>query len=71
MLGRLRTDKNKNIYCRKQGNTKLYKLKNYKPIYKHKYFSGNINIYIKKAFGGKKLAPNGSISGNVAPQMVA
>ena len=32
--------KNKNIYCRLQGNTKLYKLKNYKPIYKYKYFSG-------------------------------
>ena len=26
---------------------------------------------IKKAFGGKKLAPNGSRSGNVAPPMVA
>ena len=26
---------------------------------------------IKNAFGGKKLAPNGSRSGNVAPQMVA
>ena len=26
---------------------------------------------IKKAFGGKKLAPNGSKSGNVAPPMVA
>ena len=26
---------------------------------------------IKKSFGGKKLAPNGSRSGNVAPQMMA
>ena len=34
--------KNENIYCRIQGNTKLYKLKNYKPIYKYKYFSGNL-----------------------------
>ena len=35
---------NRNIYCTKQDNTKLYKLKKYKPIYKYKYFSGNINI---------------------------
>jgi len=28
-------------------------------------------LYLSKAFGGKKLAPNGSRSGNVAPQMVA
>ena len=28
-------------------------------------------LTIKKAFGRKKLAPNGSRSGNVAPQMVA
>ena len=33
----------KNIYCRRKGNTKLYKLKNYKPIYKYKYFSDNIS----------------------------
>ena len=33
--------KNENIYCRIQGNTKLYKLENYKPIYKYEYFSGS------------------------------
>ena len=39
--GKPGNDKNTNFYCRIQGNTKLYKLKNYKPIYKYKYFSGN------------------------------
>ena len=28
---------NKNIYCRIQGNIKLYTFKNYKPIYKYEY----------------------------------
>ena len=32
--------KNKNIYCRIQGNIKLYKVKNYKPTYKYEYFLG-------------------------------
>ena len=37
-----------------------------------KYCNVCSKIYLsKKAFGGKKLAPNGSRSGNVAPQMVA
>ena len=41
MTGKYRSmpdNENKNIYCRRQGNTKLYKLKNYKPVYKYEYF---------------------------------
>ena len=34
-----------NIYHRIKGNTKLYKLKNYKPIYKYEHLY-DLNTYI-------------------------
>ena len=35
---------NKNIYCRRQENTKLYELKKYKPIYNYEYLSDKKSI---------------------------
>ena len=42
--------RNKNIYCRRESNIRLCKLKNYKSILKYEYFSVNINIHISLTY---------------------